>query len=408
MTYSPLQWLAPDMAREGLIRNNPWVEPACEAAVAMFSDRKMAVAATVIAALHPFAIEYIRQAPALVVALAQGRDLAARKERLRVANQIALLCSRGPRLKNLMRGCGLQPQLRGLLAPVLRLQDWDLLRKLSAVPPSTLAQSIPATARQQRLWLCLLDTWTRHMGRQFDDPGLHLGWAAIRLRDVPMRMNAANAPAPALDVRDLADFAGNSRRTFNEKWTLQQAVNASERWHVESARQANEAAFLHQHGIGWKQIIDYAPLPARAEIGGFEFVALQSGAQIFSEGREMHHCVMTYAALVARGRSRLYSIRQQGSRVATLELVRMSSTTRPRANYAPAQLKGPGNGAVSEQIAYAARAFVNVVNNRLDENSTVNTRQASPDQSSDAALNQARQCIVRLLQAHGMDVEGHP
>ena len=63
-----LQWLAPSMARDGLIKNSAWIPPACEAAVALFGDSRLHLPATLLAALNPYAIDYIRQAPALVTA----------------------------------------------------------------------------------------------------------------------------------------------------------------------------------------------------------------------------------------------------------------------------------------------------------------------------------------------------
>ena len=67
-------------------------------------------------------------------------------------------------------------------------------------------------------------------------------------------------------------------------------------------------------------VIDYTPLPLLWEHGGLSFVALQTGKALRAEGAAMHHCVATYWRNVVDGKSRIYSIRENGSRVATLEV----------------------------------------------------------------------------------------
>ena len=49
---TPLQWLAPDMAREGLIKNKAWIPAACEVAVGLFNDPDRRTAMKAAARLH--------------------------------------------------------------------------------------------------------------------------------------------------------------------------------------------------------------------------------------------------------------------------------------------------------------------------------------------------------------------
>ena len=102
-----LQWLAPSMARDGLIKNSPWIPPACATAVSLFADSRLHLPATLLAALNPFAIDYIKQAPALVVAAGWEARLIYRKERMRVAYRFITACSHGPRLNEVMKAYGL-------------------------------------------------------------------------------------------------------------------------------------------------------------------------------------------------------------------------------------------------------------------------------------------------------------
>jgi hypothetical protein len=66
-------------------------------------------------------------------------------------------------------------------------------------------------------------------------------------------------------------------------------------------------------------VIDYTPLPLHWECGSLSFIALQTGKALQAEGAAMHHCVASYWGDVVDG-SRIYSILENGSRVATLEL----------------------------------------------------------------------------------------
>ena len=77
---------------------------------------------------------------------------------------------------------------------------------------------------------------------------------------------------------------------------------------------------VERTGVPLDTVIDYAPLPLLWEYGGLSFVALQTGKALHAEGAAMHHCVTSYWKNVVEGRSRIYSILENGSRVATLEL----------------------------------------------------------------------------------------
>jgi hypothetical protein len=389
---TPLQWLAPDMAREGLIKNKDWIPAACEATVRLFNDPDLVVPTTVIAALHPFAVDYIKQAPVLVVALAQDKDLAIKKERLRVANQFIIACSKQPRLADMMSGCGVAPQLRGLSAQALRKGDWHILKRLSAIPPSTLAQSVPQLASNQRVWLDSLDNWVKHMGRHFHEPDLYFCWAVVAFRDF-------GAHITPVEISDIADFVGNNRTSFNEKWTLQQAKAACDRWHTEVARKLTEAEFLATYRIGWCEPIDYAPLPSRAEIDGFEFIALRTGEQIFIEGHKMHNCLSTYTGRVLKGQSRLFSIRRDSRRVATLELHSNSTLTAPNQIYFLGQLRGPCNTEPSVEISRAANSFLDKVNKQIAQSAQKQNSRNQSRLANDLQLLQARQQILGVFLA---------
>jgi hypothetical protein len=71
---SLLQWLAPELAANGVLQNEPWVQISARQAEDMFSVRPLAIAAVTMVVVESFAIDYLRQAPVLVVAAAQGME----------------------------------------------------------------------------------------------------------------------------------------------------------------------------------------------------------------------------------------------------------------------------------------------------------------------------------------------
>lgn len=94
---------------------------------------------------------------------------------------------------------------------------------------------------------------------------------------------------------------------------------------------------------------------ARNRVAGFAIVALKTAADLDEEGRVMNHCVGTYAGEVARGDCLIFGVRQNGQRIATVE-VRGSAADggMPRI----VQIQGPGNSRVDAAIVERARAWL--------------------------------------------------
>jgi hypothetical protein len=376
-----LQWLAPSMARDGLIKNHEWIQPACAAAVGLFTEPRLHLPATFLAALSPYAIDYIKQAPALVVAATWDARLIYRKQRLRVAKQFIAACGHGPRLNELMKAYGLATPLRVLSGQVLRYSDWGALKALSTMPATALAQCIPGSPEGQRRWLDAIERWREHMWRHCRDEQLLLAWAAANLGDGSHRRG----------ITDVADFASHNRATFNTRWSFAQAKAASDQWHAQILRRPFGLAALSPD---WQVKIDYAPLPSQVELDGFGFHALQTREDIFIEGDRMHHCVRTYADRVAKGHSRLYSVRRGDQRIATLELWPVGSLPNSQTPYVLAQLKGPCNAKPPAVVAAAVTAFV-------DRANRIALSRSNPQPTVDPQLLQARRaileaCLVRV------------
>ena len=117
---SAFQWLAPSMVRDGLIKNSAWTRLACDKSVSLFSDTALYLPATFLAALHELAIDYIEQAPVLVIAVTGRANLSHREVRLSLAKRFTAACTTGPRLSGLMKTYRLAPQLRALSGRALR------------------------------------------------------------------------------------------------------------------------------------------------------------------------------------------------------------------------------------------------------------------------------------------------
>ncbi len=341
------------MAADGLIVPAPWQAEHAAVVTAEFTDPVLKQVAVLLAALHPHVLDYIGQAPVLVLAAAGGDrlDLRLREARLKLASRFIAAAGAFHRLPHILRAYGLVPSLRRLAGGPLKLRHHGLLPLLAAIPETRLAQVIPATTDEQRLWLHSLDglrqrRWTRRASRD-----RFLVWAAANIRTAEARRGAD----------DLADWAIFASERFDPAMTYEQVRAASAHWHEEQAAHRHSLAAMLSGTVG-RHTVDYAPLPAAIEVEGLCFRALCSAADLEEESARMHHCVRSYWRYVARGQSYIYSIRRGEVRIATLELQRLSITPHTAAPLAIAQLKGPCNAHPDEEIASAATRFLEMAN----------------------------------------------
>ena len=333
-----LNWIAPRSAHKGLLANKPWLASACREAVDLFDDRNLQMPAVVLASVHERAIDYIRQAPVLVLAVLQDADLALRDDRQRVTARFEVCCSAGPRLRDLMRFYGVAQQLKMISGKALQRDTYRLLAPLSAIPPSRLSQTIPTGVAAQKEWLDAVNCIRVMVPRLGREANWFIAWAAGN--------SCQNVDKEA--VVDLIDFAIAKRSQFDQRWTFEQAFAASQRWHAEEAKRVSNGGMSDEL---LDEVIDYAPLPADVTLGDYSFVALQTRRHLIEEGRTMHHCVGRYSNRVVAGQCWIYSVQSGGKRVATLELAMAGG------KFAIRQLKGACNSRVSKAISLAAFAF---------------------------------------------------
>lgn len=86
------------------------------------------------------------------------------------------------------------------------------------------------------------------------------------------------------------------------------------------------------------------------EIDGFEFVPLKSASDIIEEADAMGHCLRRYATGVAINRCRVWGVRREAERIATLEIGRLY----PQPLLCVKQLRGKGNAIVDAEVWNAA------------------------------------------------------
>jgi hypothetical protein len=306
---------------------------------------------------HRYAIDYIAQAPVIVVAATRGVTHPLFTERAFLQEQLASLCESGAQLRDVMAAFGLPLPLRRLDARVLTSARATVIRRLALMNPSTLAQIIPTTRQKQNGWLQALEKWCVSMAHRVEGNTrkcLFFEWAAINYPGITF--------GEANQASHMVDFVVAHADTFNPRWTLSRARAEEQEWHAK----LEEIEMVERTGVALDTVIDFTPLPSLWEHGSLSFVAMQTGRVLHAEGAAMHHCVASYWQSVINGRSRIYSILEDGNRVATLELSNQLNDYRWGTGlYRVRQLVGPRNSYPAPKVAKAVATFVEEINNRL-------------------------------------------
>lgn len=286
-----------------------WREAAAAEARALFKMPMLKEAAGLLAAAHPRALDYIKQAPVLVPNTELQRRKAVRT-RNETISMWASRVSKRPKLRDLMGLYNVAYQFRVLDPRILTGARCWTTRLLCTIGtnPSTLAQIIPKYRTHQGQWLSLMNRWYRRMLDR-GNLGLHgLGnplayaeWAAVAYSKAHTR-SGYSWP------EDLADFVIAAGARFNTRWDLRQASEACAAWHGELHATAPPGSLPKQ----FDKPVDYAPFPDEW-IGKTDLmckiVALKTPRALHEEGKAMDHCVFDYWANVWGGASRIFSIR---------------------------------------------------------------------------------------------------
>jgi hypothetical protein len=174
-------------------------------------------------------------------------------------------------------------------------------------------------------------------------------WIACELVREPRRVNPAR-----LRLISLWAWFSSQQPTFGHElierpWTpdmrIGPALAAADHWRMIVALHVN---------LGRRPITDIWLQAAR--VAGYDFLPLASIAAITEEAKAMKNCLNTYGYNLTHNRSRLWSMRRAGERVATLRIARRYLD--PLLNIV--ELKGAGNADVPPELWWAARQWLHM------------------------------------------------
>ncbi|MGD2133994.1 MAG: PcfJ domain-containing protein [Maricaulaceae bacterium] len=285
---------------------------------------------------HPRAGDYLEQAPVLAPATL-GLDDGDLRRFFRDH------CKRGARLRAMMTAFGLAYPLRKLPASAFRVETGRIsfLRHFADVHPSSIAQSIERHAGAEREWLDAMWEWWFVCSRRGCFLTKAFAWG-VRAVEAPLNLDPAH----------MIDFIDRPSSLFDPRWSMAAFTSALTRWESTYTEHDRLVDCLKREGVDPEQVFDYGPLPASVFIDGLELRALATPLDIVNEGAAMRHCAASYITHVAHGRSWLYSVRRDGERLATLELVMNDG------RFVLAQIKARRNGPAPAEALHAARRFV--------------------------------------------------
>jgi hypothetical protein len=136
-------------------------------------------------------------------------------------------------------------------------------------------------------------------------------------------------------------------------WFMRQ----QEEWHANAAQRTKDKT---------KQQVWESAL-SEIEIKGYQIVPLTDAHALVDEGQDMHHCVANFVRNCVDGESRIFSIRKNGVKIATLELRNMSNLFNMvnAGKWAVNQVREVCNADASQEIKKIAEVVANKYNNAL-------------------------------------------
>jgi len=224
-----------------------------------------------------------------------------------------------------------------LARPIARLPDGELFRR-------QIANYLPRSPRFAPTWLQVV----ADVAEVAHDPAAL--WIARELtRDQPRRVNLARIRLISLWTWFSCQPATFGRELIEKPWTpeirIGHALAAADDWRMMVALHVN---------LGRQPITDMW-LQA-GQVAGFEFLPLASIASITEEAKAMRNCLNTYGYNLAHNRSRLWSVRRDGERIATLRVACRGRDPLPNV----VELKGAGNADVPRELWWAARRWLHM------------------------------------------------
>jgi hypothetical protein len=223
-----------------------------------------------------------------------------------------------------------------LTRPIMRLPDGELFRR-------QIANHLPRSPK-------LAPTWLQVVADVADLAHEAAAvWGARELVREPRRVNPAQLRLICLWSWFSGQPGTYGYELIGKPWTpdmrMGPALAAADDWRMMIALHVN---------LGRQPITDMWLRTGR--VAGYDFLPLNSIAAIAEEADAMRNCLHTYGYNLAHNRSRLWSVRRDGERVATL---RVASRYRdPLPNIV--ELKGAGNTEVPRELWWAARQWLHM------------------------------------------------
>jgi hypothetical protein len=249
---------------------------------------------------------------------------------VRTAETIRELVERGVSLRHVAAMLGIPWAFRNVKPAAARfaLQCWDLDQRL-------VHAYLPDSAASQKVWLQSVG-YASGTSREFAE------WVAQHASDIGPTERIVHV------ITDVADWVRASLsgdkfavRRFEPSMSIKTVRKLSHEWHEAVARD---------------QDCSGAPFPppwyAASAVGEFEFVPIDSRADLYREGQAMHHCVASYSDQVQADQFYVYSARKDGERLATIALNRTPDGP------GILQIRGPCNTEVSPRVMQAARKWL--------------------------------------------------
>jgi len=288
-----------------------------------------------IAAVHPWAADLAVSFPALAIALAVPRHGVDRAAGLRMAIAGAPLPALAKHLRTPLWLRAFPPGAFDKAAPILP-DDGEFRRRI--------VNHFPTDWKLAPRWLELIA-----LASDVADGDVALWFA----REAPLRMRrpryVRQPPQRPPYARLVALFAWVSKRRvagiaggWNGDMQWKAALAAALDW--------RDASVLKLH-LGENGVADAWFEPGSAR--GFDFVPLRSVEEVDAEAAAMRNCVRNYGADLASNYAKLWSVRRDGERVATLSLTAANG-------FLPGiqELAGPANARVDKDVWLAAHAWL--------------------------------------------------
>jgi hypothetical protein len=220
--------------------------------------------------------------------------------------------------------------------PIPRLPDGELFRR-------QIANHLPRSPKLAPTWLQTV----ADVAELAHEPAAV--WIAREINREPRRMNPAR-----LRLISLWSWFSTQQATFgneliDRRWTpdmrIGAALEAADDWRMMIALHVN----LGPQPIGdmWLQA---------GRVAGYDFQPLTSTAAIAEEAKAMRNCLNTYGYNLAHNRSRLWSVRRNGERIATLKVACRFRDPLPSI----VELERAGNTDAPRELWWAARQWLHM------------------------------------------------